>query len=70
MPSAAAIARSSGVVINPRNEFCIRSDVDRRHRDRSNIAARILANVDRLHRLQAGDENDEAHHHAPGPGDE
>ena len=63
MPSAAAIARSSGVVINPRTKFSIRADVDGRHRDRGDIAARILAHVKRLHRLQSSDENHEADDH-------
>src|SRR5260370_38837176 len=43
--------------------FRIRPDVDGCHCDRGNIAARILANINRPHRLQAGDENDEADHH-------
>src|SRR5260370_3964173 len=42
--------------------FRIRPDVDGCHCDRGNIAARILANINRPHRLQAGDENDEADH--------
>ena len=28
------------------NEFCIRADINRRHRDRSDIASRILPNID------------------------
>src|SRR5207253_11284579 len=45
------------------DQFRIRSDVDSCHGDGGDVAARILANVDRLHRLQTGDENDEADHH-------
>ena len=44
------------------HQFRVRANVNGRHRDRRDIAARILANIDRLHRLQAGNENDEAHH--------
>jgi len=45
------------------NELSVRSDVDGRDLNRCDIAPRILANVDCLHRLQSGDENDEAHDH-------
>ena len=45
------------------DQFRIRADVNGRHRDRRDIAARILAHIDRFHRLQTGDENDKADHH-------
>src|SRR5204863_7337480 len=48
---------------NTADQVRIRSDGDMCHRDCGDVAARMLATIDRLHRLQAGDENDEADHH-------
>src|SRR5207245_11142150 len=45
------------------DQFRVCSGVDCCYGDRRNVAARVLANIDRLHRLQTGDENDETDHH-------
>ena len=45
------------------NEFGVSADVNRGHRDRGDVAARVLPHIQRLHRLQTGDEDDKANHH-------
>src|SRR6266700_3619728 len=44
------------------NEFSIGADINCRYLDRGDVAARILAYVDRPHRLQTGDQDHKANH--------
>ena len=44
----------------PAHQVGVRADIDRRHPDDRDVAARILANTERANRLQPGDEDDEA----------
>ena len=45
------------------HQFGIGPDVNRIHGDRGDVAARILPNVEGLHRLQSGNQDHEADHH-------
>ena len=59
MPSALAMTRSSGVVMNPRTRSALAPTYAVDTRTIGDVAARILAHAERANRLQAGDQDDQ-----------
>ena len=57
MPSALAMTRSSGVVMNPRTRSAFAPTYTVETRDDRDVAARILPDAQRADRLQPGDQD-------------